>query len=113
MVIWSTSARWYRQATSTLSPEQGCEVDVRQSASGGNFTAVGAVVACRGLRCFGFATMCVTLVINPVVGSLDKRGRSQQGDRMDRRCRWIFPLVDVALNATLAVVAAGVVSAPE
>lgn len=36
--------------------------------------------------------MCVTVVINLVVGALDRQGRSEAGDRVDRRCRWIFPL---------------------
>lgn len=46
-----------------------------------------------------FLTMCATVVINLVVGALDKKGRHQAGDLIDRRCRWIFPLVYAGLNA--------------
>jgi len=35
--------------------------------------------------------MCTTVVINLVVGSLDRKGKSELGDRLDRRCRWAFP----------------------
>jgi hypothetical protein len=39
-----------------------------------------------------FMTMCATVVVNLTVGALDKRERYELGDRIDRRCRWIFPL---------------------
>jgi hypothetical protein len=39
-----------------------------------------------------FLTMCATVVVNLAVGALDKRGRYELGDRIDHRCRWIFPL---------------------
>jgi hypothetical protein len=39
-----------------------------------------------------FVTMCATVVVNLMVGALDKRGSYELGDRIDRRCRWIFPL---------------------
>jgi hypothetical protein len=35
--------------------------------------------------------MCATVVINLVVGALDRQGRPGAGDRIDLRCRWIFP----------------------
>ncbi len=38
-----------------------------------------------------FLTMCATVVINVLVGTLDQRGKVELGDRVDRRCRWIFP----------------------
>ena len=44
-----------------------------------------------------FLTMVGTVVINLVVGSLDKQGRSELADRIDLRCRWIFPLTYFAL----------------
>ena len=37
-------------------------------------------------------TMCAAVVVNLVVGQLDRTGRREQGDRIDRRCRWAFPL---------------------
>jgi hypothetical protein len=39
-----------------------------------------------------FILMCLTVVINLVVAELDKRGKFELGDRVDKRCRWIFPL---------------------
>ena len=39
-----------------------------------------------------FLTMVGTVVINLVVGTLDQQGWSEVADRIDRRCRWIFPL---------------------
>jgi len=39
-----------------------------------------------------FILMCLTVVINLVVAELDKKGESEAGDRLDKRCRWIFPL---------------------
>ena len=45
-----------------------------------------------------FITMCATVVINLVVGAMDKQGKHEIGDRIDRRCRWIFPLAYFGLN---------------
>lgn len=44
-----------------------------------------------------FVTMCATVVLNLVVGAVDKRGQFELGDRIDRRCRWIFPLAYIGL----------------
>ena len=44
-----------------------------------------------------FLMMVGTVVINLVVGVLDQQGRSEVGDRIDYRCRWIFPLVYFSL----------------
>ncbi len=52
-----------------------------------------------------FMLMSATVAINLYVGAVDRRGHHQQGDRIDRRCRWIFPLAYLGLNA-LALVAA-------
>jgi hypothetical protein len=45
--------------------------------------------------------MCVTVVINLVVGALDRQGRSEAGDRVDRRCRWMFPLTYFGLTLVM------------
>jgi hypothetical protein len=50
-----------------------------------------------------FVTMCGSVVINLVVGRMDRTGRRELGDRIDRRCRWVFPTAYV----TLLVLAAG------
>ena len=50
------------------------------------------VTLIHGFLFLSFLTLCATVVINLVVSELDKRGRQELGDRIDRRCRWIFPL---------------------
>ena len=52
-----------------------------------------------------FITMCATVVINLVVGSLDKQGEFERGNRIDRRCRWVFPLVYFGLLLVMYVMA--------
>ena len=52
-----------------------------------------------------FLTMCATVVINLAVGSYDKRGRHDIGDRIDWWCRWIFPLTYAALLGSMFVIA--------
>lgn len=39
-----------------------------------------------------FLTLCAAVVVNLRVGHLDRSGRREQGDRVDRRSRWAFPL---------------------
>lgn len=51
------------------------------------------VTLMHGFLNLSFLAMCATVVINLVVGTLDQNGRQAAGDRIDRRCRWIFPLV--------------------
>lgn len=50
------------------------------------------VTVMHGFLSLSFLTMCATVVINLVVGVLDQRGKQELGDRIDRRCRWMFPL---------------------
>jgi len=47
----------------------------------------------HGILNFSFLVMCAAVVINLIVGELDKRGSTQAGDLIDYRCRRIFPLV--------------------
>ena len=46
---------------------------------------------------FSFIIMCGTVVINLVVGACDRNGKSELGDLIDRRCRWIFPVAYLGL----------------
>jgi hypothetical protein len=46
----------------------------------------------HGFLNVSFLTMAGTVVISLVVGAMDKGGKFEIGDRIDRRCRWIFPL---------------------
>jgi neurotransmitter-gated ion-channel len=51
------------------------------------------VTLMNGFLTFSFLTMVGTVVANLVVGTLDQQGKGALADRIDRRCRWIFPLV--------------------
>lgn len=46
----------------------------------------------HGFLNIGFFVMAATVVINLAVHALDRKGKSEVGDRVDRRCRWIFPV---------------------
>jgi hypothetical protein len=59
----------------------------------------------HGILNLSFLTMCATVVINLVVSRLDRRGESELGDRIDRRCRWAFPLVYFGLSLVMVGVA--------
>jgi hypothetical protein len=48
-----------------------------------------------------FLTMVATVAINLVVGQLDAQGKFELADRVDRRCRWIFPLTYIGLTLIL------------
>jgi hypothetical protein len=50
-----------------------------------------------------FLLMCATVAINLYVAYADRRG-NELGDRIDRHCRWIFPLTYFGLNAITVVV---------
>ena len=54
---------------------------------------------------FSFFVMCATVVINLVVGARDNRGDSAGGERLDLRCRWVFPMVYAGLLAASLIVA--------
>lgn len=47
----------------------------------------------NGFLNISFAVMCATVVIHLIVDRSDRRGGPERGDLIDRRCRWIFPLV--------------------
>lgn len=59
----------------------------------------------HGFLNLSFFIMCVTVVINLVVGTLDRRGNSDAGDRIDRLCRWIFPVTYFGLILVMVGVA--------
>ena len=59
----------------------------------------------NGFVSISFWIMCATVVVNLVVGSADKQGQFQRGDRIDRRCRVIFPLAYAGLLLVAAAIA--------
>lgn len=52
-----------------------------------------------------FFIMCTTVIINLRVSFLDRQGKFAEGDLLDRRCRWIFPLVYFGLILAAAFTA--------
>jgi len=48
--------------------------------------------------------MCVTAMINLVVGGFDKRGNIEGGDLVDRRCRKIVPLAYFGVLVAIVLV---------
>ena len=65
---------------------------------GGFVPNVSYVTFMNGFVNVSFLLMCGTVVINLYVGAADKRGH-ELGDRIDRTCRWLFPLTYFGLNA--------------
>ena len=63
------------------------------------------VTLMNGLLNLSFLFMCATVVVNLLVGSLDKRGQHARGDRIDHVCRWIFPIAYFLLIGIMVVVA--------
>jgi hypothetical protein len=63
------------------------------------------VTLMHGFLNLSFLTMCATIVINLVVGTLDSRGKGELGDRIDRRCRWVFPVAYFGLLLAMFAVA--------
>ena len=51
------------------------------------------VTVINGFLLISFFTMCMTVIINLRVGYLDRHGMSEAGDRLDHRCRWMFPVI--------------------
>ena len=47
----------------------------------------------NGFLFISFLIMCMTVIVNLRVGYLDRHGMSEAGDRLDHRCRWMFPVV--------------------
>jgi len=47
----------------------------------------------NGFMTTSFFIMCISVVVNLRVGNLDRRGLVEEGDRLDRRCRWMFPTI--------------------
>jgi hypothetical protein len=55
------------------------------------------VTLVHGIISLSFFAMCGAVVVNLVLGALDRNNKSDLADRIDRRCRWIFPLAYFSL----------------
>jgi len=58
----------------------------------------------NGFLNLSFLIMCASVVINLWGSILDRQGKSAEGDLLDRRCRWIFPLTYFGLILVMAFV---------
>ncbi|HKQ47041.1 MAG TPA: hypothetical protein VJZ71_03100 [Phycisphaerae bacterium] len=63
------------------------------------------VTLIHGFLNISFLTVSATVVINLVVGALDRKGKQDTGHLIDRRCRWIFPLVYFAMVSVIIAIA--------
>jgi hypothetical protein len=50
-----------------------------------------------------FVSMAASVGVNLAVAHMDRQGKSERGDRIDRRCRIYFPLTYFGLNALAAL----------
>jgi hypothetical protein len=76
-----------------------------QTVMSDNLPRIAYVTLMHGFLNVSFLTMCATVVINLVVGMLDRKGMQAAGDRLDRRCRWIFPITYFGMLFLLMTVA--------
>jgi hypothetical protein len=59
----------------------------------------------HGFLNLSFWIMCATVLVNLVVGDCDKKGKLELGDRIDRFCRWGFPVAYITLLAGAVAIA--------
>ncbi len=70
-----------------------------------------------GFLNMSFFVVCASVVASLRVGWLDRHGQTAAGDRIDRRCRWVFPVLYVGLllvvvGLTIFVVGSPVLNTP-
>ncbi|MDM8009215.1 MAG: hypothetical protein QUV05_23990 [Phycisphaerae bacterium] len=63
------------------------------------------VTLVHSLVTLSFLLMCASVLVSLVVEACDKKGNSALGNRIDRCCRWAFPLVYAGLISGTAVIA--------
>ena len=64
-----------------------------QIMSSENLPKISYLTVMMAFMIISFLMMCATVVVNLTVAGLDNSGRFEAGDRVDRYCRLIFPLV--------------------
>lgn len=65
---------------------------------------VSYITLMHGFLNVSFVLMSATVPINLLVGSYDRAGQHIRGNAVDRRCRWIFPLVYSSSIALMVIV---------
>ncbi len=58
-----------------------------------------------GFLSVSFLIMCMTVIVNLRVGYLDRHGMSEAGDRLDHRCRWMFPVTYFGILLVIVLMA--------
>lgn len=76
-----------------------------QMVIGGILPDIAYVTLIHAFMNISFFVMCGTVAVNLWVGACEKRGESALGHRIDRRCRWAFPLAYAALISGAAAIA--------
>ena len=76
-----------------------------QMAVSGILPQISYMTLMNAILSLSFLVMCAAVVINLIVGELDKQGCSEAGDRIDYRCRRLFPLVYFGLLLVAVAVA--------
>ncbi len=66
----------------------------------------------NGFLNMSFFVVCASVVVSLRVGWLDRHGQTAAGDRIDRRCRWAFPVVYFGLLLLVVVLTFFVVGSP-
>jgi hypothetical protein len=64
----------------------------------------------NGFLNMSFFVVCASVLVSLRVSVLDRQGKTAIGDRIDRRCRWLFPLLYVGLLLIVVAVTGVVVS---
>jgi len=59
----------------------------------------------HGFLNLSFLLMCAAVVVNLVVGSFERRGDPERARAVDRKSRWIFPLLYFGLNGVIVAIA--------
>jgi hypothetical protein len=66
----------------------------------------------NGFLNMSFFVVCASVLVSLRVGWLDRYGHTEAGDRVDRRCRWLFPAVYLGLLLWVAGLTLFVVDHP-
>ena len=61
-----------------------------------------------GFLAINYLLLAATIIVNLTVDRLDRSGRRNDGDALDQRCRWIFPLAYFVVSPLLLAMLASV-----
>lgn len=76
-----------------------------QLVQGGIMPKISYLTLMNGFLNVSFLVTCASVVVNLVVGTADRRGDRELGDRIDRVCRWAFPGVYFGISISAFAIA--------